>query len=142
EYDGCSDLHVGITSSKGIVYNYNETGIHRDDAGWQQCVWVPLVPPDLYALIHQWDAYLEDFSAADYWLSHRYREQDHNCYTFALMFINSMLALQGKKKFNKNEFTERFVLPRTRRASKYITICTEISQNYFYIIHNPENRYN
>ncbi|XP_075040211.1 MKRN2 opposite strand protein [Mixophyes fleayi] len=134
EYDGCADLHVGIASSKGIVHHYNESGIHRDNTGWEQCVSVPLVPPDQHALIYQWDCYLEEFSSTERWLSHRYDEQDHNCYTFALRFVNNLLLLQGKKTFTKEEFTERFVLPRTRRVSKYITLCHEVAENYFYII--------
>ncbi|KAM4721758.1 MKRN2 opposite strand protein [Rhinophrynus dorsalis] len=138
EYDGCSDLHVGISSNKGVVYNYNETGVHCDDTGWEQCVTVPLVPPDQYALINQWDSYLEEFSAANKWLPHRYEERDHNCYTFALTFINAVLALQEKKTFTKKGFTERFVLPKTRRLSKYLTICREISEKGFYIVYNPD----
>ncbi|XP_053544990.1 MKRN2 opposite strand protein-like [Bombina bombina] len=139
EYDGCSDLHVGITSSQGVVFNYNETGVHRDATGWDQCVSVLLVPPDVHNVRSQWDDYLERFSAADRWLPQRYEESDHNCYTFALTFVNSMLTLQEKKTFSKKEFTERFVLPRTRRASKYITICKEISENDFYIVKNHKN---
>ncbi|KAG8556857.1 hypothetical protein GDO81_018230 [Engystomops pustulosus] len=138
-YDGRSDLHVGITSSKGIVHHFNETGTHKDVTGWEQCVSVPLVPPDQYALIHQWDSYIEEFSRNEKWLPHRYNEKDHNCYTYALMFINSLLHLQEKKTFTKEEFTERFVLPRTRRASKYITLCHEVSQHYFYIVDHPRS---
>ncbi|KAM4651153.1 MKRN2 opposite strand protein-like [Discoglossus pictus] len=121
-----------------IVYNYNDTGIHCDDSGWEQCVSVPLVPPDALSIINQWDFYLEGFSAAEQWLPHRYQENGHNCYTFALMFINRLLSLQEKQTYSKKEFTERFVLPRTRRASKYITICKEVSEKHFYIVHNPE----
>ncbi|KAM3914822.1 MKRN2 opposite strand protein [Leptodactylus fuscus] len=137
EYDGSSDLHVGITSSKGIVHHYNETGTHKDTTGWEQCVSIPLVPQDQYALIHQWDSYLEEFSCNEKWLPHRYDEREQNCYTYALMFINTLLDLQEKKTFTKEEFTERFVLPRTRRASKYITLCHEVSRNYYYMIDHP-----
>ncbi|CAH2313194.1 Hypothetical predicted protein [Pelobates cultripes] len=69
EYDGCSDLHVGISSTSGFVFHYNETGIHRDDLGWEQCVSVPLVPPDNYVLFNQWDCYLQEFASLDKWLS-------------------------------------------------------------------------
>ncbi|XP_066452576.1 MKRN2 opposite strand protein isoform X2 [Eleutherodactylus coqui] len=134
EYDGCSDLHVGITSSTGIVHHYNETGTHKDTSGWEQCVSVPLVPPDQYALIHQWDSYLQEFSCNERWRPQRYDEKEHNCYTYALMFINGLRHLQERRIFTKEEFTERFILPRTRRASKYITLCHEVSRNYYYMI--------
>uniref|UniRef100_A0A8C5QW02 MKRN2 opposite strand n=1 Tax=Leptobrachium leishanense TaxID=445787 RepID=A0A8C5QW02_9ANUR len=134
DYDGCSDLHVGISSTSGLVFHYNETGIHSDDAGWEQCVCVPLVPPDYYALINQWDSYLQDFVATDTWLPPRYNEEDHNCYTFALQFINGIQTLQEKPSFSKTEFTERFVLPRTKRVSKYMTVLREVTYNGFYIV--------
>ncbi|CAH2313193.1 Hypothetical predicted protein [Pelobates cultripes] len=134
EYDGCSDLHVGISSTSGFVFHYNETGIHRDDLGWEQCVSVPLVPPDNYVLFNQWDCYLQEFASLDKWLSLRYNEEDHNCYTFALQFINTIRTLQEKPPLTKKYFTERFVLPRTRRVSKYMTIFREVSQNDFYIV--------
>uniref|UniRef100_A0A8D0LBW2 MKRN2 opposite strand n=1 Tax=Sphenodon punctatus TaxID=8508 RepID=A0A8D0LBW2_SPHPU len=92
----------------------------------------------MYGLLKQWDKYLGDFSASEVWLPHRYEEHSHNCYTYALTFINCVLAAQGKKQMNKNEFTERFVIPQTRKASKYITVYQEIAENYFYIVDHPD----
>ncbi|MBN3297745.1 MKROS protein, partial [Amia calva] len=138
EYDGRSDLHVGITNTKGVVYNYNETGVCRDEQGWAQSVSVPLVQPDMYSLINQWDPYLEQFSLAEMWNPQRYNETDHNCYTYALTFINCVLATQGKRNLTKTEFTEKFVLPRTKKASRYITLYQEISENYFYIVDSSQ----
>uniref|UniRef100_A0A8D0E3G8 MKRN2 opposite strand n=1 Tax=Salvator merianae TaxID=96440 RepID=A0A8D0E3G8_SALMN len=139
-YDGSSDLHVGITNTNGLVYNYNRTGINTDGLGWEQCISIQLVQPDMYGLLNQWDTYLEQFSAADTWLPHRYEEHLHNCYTYALTFINSVLSAQNKKPMNKSEFTERFVIPQTRKASKYITVYKEICQNGFYFVDHPDNR--
>nr|XP_033782187.1 MKRN2 opposite strand protein [Geotrypetes seraphini] len=134
DYDGNSDLHVGVTNTTGTVYHYNETGIHRDDLGWEQCVCVPLIQPSMFGLINQWDRYLEECCASEDWLPCRYDEHDHNCYTFTLTFVNCILAAQERKQLSKCEFTERFVLPRTRRASKYISICKEIAGNNFYFL--------
>ncbi|KAM4022694.1 MKRN2 opposite strand protein [Anomaloglossus baeobatrachus] len=137
EYDGSSDLHVGITSCEGIVHHYNESGTHKDPSGWEQCVAVALVPPDQHALVYQWDSYLQDFSYKEEWLPHRYDEKEHNCYTYALRFINSLLHLQEKKTFSKEEFTQKFILPRTRRASKYISLSHEVSRNQYYMVDHP-----
>ncbi|XP_051777495.1 MKRN2 opposite strand protein isoform X4 [Erpetoichthys calabaricus] len=139
DYDGKSDLHVGITSTAGMVYNYREGGVCQDMSGWEQAVSVALVQPDMYSLIDQWDHYLEHFSQADTWDPKRYNENDHNCYTFALTFINCVLITQGSRQLSKNEFTERFVLPRTKRASKYITLYQEISENHFYIVDTAQD---
>ncbi|XP_062441434.1 MKRN2 opposite strand protein [Rhea pennata] len=137
-YDGKSDLHVGITNTNGIVYNYDEEGIHRDETGWEQCISIPLVQPDMFGLLHQWDKLLEEFSAGEAWLPHRYEEHDHNCYTYALAFINSVLTAQGKQQMSKSEFTEKFVIPQTKRASRYITLHQELTANEFYIVYHPD----
>ncbi|KAF7249838.1 MKRN2 opposite strand protein [Varanus komodoensis] len=67
----------------------------------------------------------------------RYEEHMHNCYTYALTFINCVLSAQKKQQMNKSEFTEKFVIPRTKKASKYITIYKEICKNGFYAVDHP-----
>ncbi|NXV81467.1 MKROS protein, partial [Atlantisia rogersi] len=136
-YDGKSDLHVGITTSNGVVYNYNEEGVQRAATGWEQCLSIPLVQPDMFGLVEQWDQLLEEFSVGEAWLPHRYEEHDHNCYTYALAFINSVLTAQGKQQMSKLEFTEKFVIPQTKKASKYMTLHQELTANDFYIVPLP-----
>ncbi|XP_012640741.1 MKRN2 opposite strand protein [Microcebus murinus] len=133
EYDGRSDLHVGITNTNGVVYNYNVYGVQRDETGWEQSISVPLLQPNMYGLMDQWDKYLEDFSTSGAWLPHRYEEDRHNCYTYALTFINCVLAAEGKEHLDKSEFTEKHVVPRTRLASKYITLHRAIEERGFYV---------
>ncbi|XP_059800068.1 MKRN2 opposite strand protein-like isoform X3 [Hypanus sabinus] len=133
EYDGQADLHVGISNTQGVVYNYIKTGVQRDGCGWEECISVPLVQSDTYNLINQWDLYLEQFSNADIWIPNRYDEYEHNCYSYALTFINRVLAAQSKRQLSRMEFTERFVVPRTKRASKYITLYRELCRSYYYI---------
>ncbi|KAL2091548.1 hypothetical protein ACEWY4_013811 [Coilia grayii] len=140
EFDGGSgDLHTGITNTKGVVFNYTKSGVRRDYQGWERCISVPLVQPDMYNLLDQWDPYLEKFSATPMWdpIWQSFNEETHNCYNYTLMFINCVLATQGKRALSKDEFTKGFVLPRVKRASKYTTLCREISQNHFYITDSP-----
>ncbi|KAF4107213.1 hypothetical protein G5714_011577 [Onychostoma macrolepis] len=136
DFDGGSDLHTGITDTNGVVYSYTERGVQREHAGWERCVCVPLVQPDMFSLMSQWDPYLEKFSSAQTWdpAWQSFNEESHNCYSYSLMFINCVLATQSKRALSKDEFTRSFVLPRIKRASKYITLCREISQNHFYIV--------
>lgn len=74
------------------------------------------------------------------YLFNRYEECFHNCYTYALTFINCVLSAQKQQQMNKNEFTEKFVIPRTRKASKYITIYKEICKNGFYVVDHPPQK--
>ncbi|XP_055460194.1 MKRN2 opposite strand protein [Psammomys obesus] len=137
DYDGRSDLHVGVTNTLGVVYNYNAHGVQRDSAGWERSLSVPLVQPSMFGLMDQWDKYLEDFSASPAWLPHRYDENHHNCSSFALTFINLVLAMEGKEPLDKSEFTEKYVIPRTRLASKYITLYRAIQERGFHATDQP-----
>ncbi|XP_008059617.1 MKRN2 opposite strand protein [Carlito syrichta] len=137
EYDGRSDLHVGITNTNGVVYNYNAHGVQRDKTGWEQSISILLLQPNMYGLMDQWDKYLEDFSSLGTWLPHRYEEDHHNCYSYTLMFINCILTTEGKEPLDKSEFTERYVVPRTRLASKYLTLYRAIQEHGFYVSDHP-----
>lgn len=95
EFDGTSDLHTGISNTKGraqgsefnlihfgvaslrfmlavcvcvgLVYNYTRDGVRRDVNGWERCVSIPLVRPDMFHLLAQWDQYLDCFSDGPMW---------------------------------------------------------------------------
>ncbi|XP_008853128.1 MKRN2 opposite strand protein [Nannospalax galili] len=140
EYDGRSDLHVGITNTNGVVYSYNAHGVQCDEEGWEQSLSIPLVQPNMFGLMDQWDKHLEDFSATLAWQPHRYEEDDHNCYNYALTFINCILTTEGKEQLDKSEFTEKFVIPRTRLASKYIILYRVIQERGYHVTDhlNPE----
>ncbi|KAG3295135.1 MKRN2 opposite strand, transcript variant X2 [Ictidomys tridecemlineatus] len=124
--------------AEGVVYNYNQCGVQRDQAGWEQSLSVPLVQPNMFGLRDQWDRYLEDFSATGAWLPHRYDEDYHNCYSYTLSFINCILTTEGKEQLDKNEFTEKYVIPRTRLASKYIILYRAIEKHGFYAVDHPD----
>ncbi|XP_006902794.1 PREDICTED: putative uncharacterized protein C3orf83 homolog [Elephantulus edwardii] len=142
EYDGKSDLHVGITNTNGVVYNYSIQGVHRDEAGWEQSINIPLLQPNMYGLMDQWNKYLEEFSNSGIWLPHRYDEDNHNCYSYTLTFVNSILSIEGKEQLDKTDFTETYVLPRTRKASKYIMLYRAIEELGFCINDPPQNETN
>ncbi|XP_003894129.2 MKRN2 opposite strand protein [Papio anubis] len=139
EYDGRSDLHVGITNTNGVVYNYSAHGVQRDGAGWEQSISIPLLQPHMYGMMEQWDKYLEDFSTSGTWLPHRYEEDHHNCYTYTLTFINCVLMAEGRQQLDKSEFTEKYVVPRTRLASKFITLYRAIREHGFYVTDCPQH---
>ncbi|XP_056357212.1 MKRN2 opposite strand protein [Oenanthe melanoleuca] len=133
-YDGHSDLHVGITNSQGVVYNYDQEGVHRAGSGWEQCICIPLVQPDMWELLQLWDNLLEEFSWEEAWLPHRYDEQQHNCFTFALAFVNRVRQGRGREPLSKAQFTESFLLPHTREASRYLTLHQQLAHTDVYIV--------
>lgn len=46
--------------------------------------------------------------------------------------------MQSKRALSKDEFTQTFILPRVKRASKYTMLCREITSNHFYIVDSPK----
>ncbi|XP_030865423.2 MKRN2 opposite strand protein isoform X2 [Gorilla gorilla gorilla] len=138
EYDGRSDLHVGITNTNGVVYNYSAHGVQRDGEGWEESISIPLLQPNMYGIMEQWDKYLEDFSTSGAWLPHRYEDNHHNCYSYALTFINCVLMAEGRQQRDKSEFTEKYVVPRTRLASKFIILYRAIREHGFYVTDCPQ----
>ncbi|XP_028854838.1 MKRN2 opposite strand, tandem duplicate 1 isoform X2 [Denticeps clupeoides] len=135
-----TELHVGITNSRGLVHNYTISGIRKDQCGWEQCVCVPLLQPGTDRRTALWDKELEEFSSLSTWVPERFHEEKEFgscCYGFALSFINHMRALDGKKSFSRDEFTSSYVLPKVKMASDYIRVYLEILQHGFYISANP-----
>ncbi|XP_047438275.1 MKRN2 opposite strand protein-like [Mugil cephalus] len=112
DFGGTSDLHTGISNTKGVVYNYTRGGVLRDLSGWERCVSVPLVRPDMFHLLAQWDQYLDRFSDGPMWdpAWHRFDEDNHNCFSFCLQFVNSVLAAEGRDALSRDAFTSSFIL--------------------------------
>ncbi|XP_023264015.1 MKRN2 opposite strand protein-like [Seriola lalandi dorsalis] len=142
EFDGTSDLHTGISNTKGVVYNYTRGGVLRDQSGWERCVSVPLVRPDMFHLLAQWDQYLDHFSDGSMWdpAWHRFDEEHQNCFTYCLHFINSVLATEGRSSLSRETFTHSFILPRMRRVSKYTTLYDHIQRHQYYMVDRQEDR--
>ncbi|KAF7693208.1 MKRN2 opposite strand, tandem duplicate 1 [Silurus meridionalis] len=132
-----TELHVGLSDSTGLVYNYTLSGVQRDEHGWEQCVSIQLVPPYREDLKQLWDKELSHFSSLPAWTPERFHEEREFgscCYGFTLTFINHMRSLDSKAPLSRNEFTSAYILSRMKHASMYIRVYEEISQNGFYIV--------
>lgn len=53
--------------SIGVVFNYTKPGVRQDQRGWEMCISIPLIQPDMFNLLNQWDQYLNKFSDAEMW---------------------------------------------------------------------------
>lgn len=78
----------------GVVYNYTVHGVQRDEAGWEQSVSIPLLQPGMFALMDQWDKYLEDFSTTGAWLPHRYGAAETACSLAHICHTNVINSLR------------------------------------------------
>ncbi|XP_037630747.1 MKRN2 opposite strand protein-like isoform X2 [Sebastes umbrosus] len=123
EFDGTSDLHTGISNTSGVVYNYTRGGVSREQSGWERCVSVPLVRPDMFHLLAQWDQYLDRFSDGPMWDP----------------AWHSVLAAEGRSSLSRETFTHSFILPRMRRVTKYTTLYRHIERHKYYMVDRQED---
>lgn len=139
EFDGTADLHTGISNTKGVVYNYTCSGVRRDTEGWEDSVVVPLVRPDMFHLLDQWDQYLDRFSQGSAWdpFWTKFEEETHNCFSFCLDFVNVVLEVLGQSPRSRETFTQTFILPRMRRLWKYSAIYRRIEREGCYAVDPP-----
>ncbi len=57
----------------GYVYDYDETGVHRNGDGWSQCVAIPLAKDHTRdpTFAYMWDAKLHEFTLQADWAPER-----------------------------------------------------------------------
>ncbi|KAM4613383.1 MKRN2 opposite strand protein [Polymixia lowei] len=136
DFDGTSDLHTGISDTTGMVYNYTRSGVRRDQSGWERCVSIPLVRPDMLNLQAEWNRYLVQFSGSPMWdpIWQRFDEESHNCLSFCLCFLNGVLALQSRPALTRDQLTETFILPRIKRASRYTSLCQLLTKEVYLLL--------
>ncbi|KAK2861564.1 hypothetical protein Q5P01_001097 [Channa striata] len=132
-----SELHVGISNSKGVVFSYTELGVQRQQEGWEQSIIVPLVAPgdDTLSFRMLWDQQLETFSNLNTWTGDRFqehREFGSCCYGFALSYINHVMRSEGKEPITREHFTSQYILRRTEAASQYLSVYQHVCLHGYY----------
>lgn len=79
-YQNGHDLHIGITTSSGLVYNYDEHGVHIDqNTAWSLCVALNLSnivdsgnDGSCMSTVQNWDDKLKIHSQKPDWSHERY----------------------------------------------------------------------
>ncbi|XP_077581560.1 MKRN2 opposite strand protein [Stigmatopora nigra] len=135
--DGVAELHAGISDTSGVVYNYTERGVLRERRGWERCLSFPLLRPDAFHLLAQWDGYLERFSRGPSWDPTRrsFCDDSHNCLTFCVAFVNGVLAAEGGHGdvvVHAGDLT-RVTAPAVRRAREYAALRRHLRRHPFYV---------
>lgn len=138
DYFNSMDLHIGVTTSRGGVVEFDKRGLTVGTASnawnaWNQSLIVDAVPEPWY---EHWDQILDAMihTECDQWTAERYREDAFNCYSFVLEFLSRLgygtLSTLAK---NRNQFCERYIIPRTTAAGKYISLYRKIRDHGYYI---------
>lgn len=129
DYNNSTDLHIAVTTSKGTIVEFDRNGLqrHSDKSGqssWSQCLLVENVPEPWHEL---WDEVLLQICKQPNWTTDDYNEEAYNCYTFVLTFLQAVgYSALSKDAENKTYFCEKYIVPRTTTAGKYISLYRKI----------------
>lgn len=69
----------------------------------------------------------------------RFHEDDHNCFTFCLKFINGVLAAEGHSPLSRDTFTLSFIVPRMRRVSQFMRLHQHLQSHQYYIVSHEKD---
>lgn len=130
-YQNAVDLHIGVTDSRGVVHEYDRAGWKNTETDrWNQCLAISIVPSLDKKWMDYWDYSLQAIGERDTWSPESYNENDHNCYTFVLMFLKTLqLRSLSATVRSKTDFCREFIVPRTTQAAKYISLYRKLLQN-------------
>lgn len=123
DYKTGDDLHVGIVASNGMVYNFDELGLHADRTNWEQCIVVSIKNVIHFSRSESeiWDSKLQEMHMSGLWTPKEYEENNMNCYDFALSFLNQLLPT-NTEPLQKSDFCKTFIVPWTTKAAHYIDL--------------------
>ncbi|XP_036328915.1 uncharacterized protein LOC118741157 [Rhagoletis pomonella] len=138
DYNNSTDLHIAVTTSTGCVVEFDRHGLRRHRADntrtteWWQCLLVGDVPEPWY---DYWDEILQQIcNQPDRWTVAHYQEDSHNCYTFVLAFLQALAydKLSAAAR-SKTSFCEKYIVPRTTTAGKYISLYRKLRDMGIYV---------
>ncbi|XP_022228088.2 MKRN2 opposite strand protein [Drosophila obscura] len=133
DYSNATDLHIAVTTSGGDIVEFDRDGLrrHRRDDNpreWWQSLLVGDVPEPWH---DYWDEMLQQICAQSMrWSVASYVETSHNCYAFVLAFLQALGHGQlSEAARSKTAFCEKYIVPRTTTAGKYISLYRRLRRN-------------
>ncbi|KAK6619042.1 hypothetical protein RUM44_003424 [Polyplax serrata] len=137
DYFNSVDLHIGVTDSTGAVVEYDKNGLQRQKNNqWNQCLVLDGMDE---SWADQWDEALKTVIKEGHWTPQMYNENSHNCYTFVLAFLQKLEHdLLSNAANSSIYFCEKFILPRTTAAGKYISLYRKLRAVDCYIHGGPD----
>ncbi|OWF38857.1 MKRN2 opposite strand protein-like [Mizuhopecten yessoensis] len=127
-YTDTSNLHIGLTDSQGVTFDYDEDGVNINTPGWDQCVAIEMIQSSGDKdLSLEWDTNLRQESRSDRWTKYRYHEDIYNCFDFVIQFLWQLgLHHVNHSLRSKSALCEELVVKHTRRAGQYISMYRQI----------------
>ncbi|KAJ8681360.1 hypothetical protein QAD02_017147 [Eretmocerus hayati] len=130
EYHALDDLHIGITDSCGVVFEYDACGlVKNDNINWQECAAISVIPDSWETY---WDEILVDMLNDPMWQSKNYDDAKFNCFNFVTSFLEK-LKFKDLQFLNKEELCEAFILPKIQTILKYAIIYKHLKNQDFFM---------
>ncbi|KAL3282927.1 hypothetical protein HHI36_006085, partial [Cryptolaemus montrouzieri] len=127
DYHNSKDLHIGVTNSKGSVFEFDSEGlVNHKTKEWNQSILIYKATEVWY---DHWDLVLEEVRGEIRWRAEEYDEVNNNCYTFVLEFLKKLESDELKGYIgNKEDFSKQFVVPKTNVVRSYITMYRNVKK--------------
>uniref|UniRef100_A0A0A9WBU7 Coiled-coil and C2 domain-containing protein 1A n=2 Tax=Lygus hesperus TaxID=30085 RepID=A0A0A9WBU7_LYGHE len=133
DFEDKDDLHIGITSSKGVLFEYDHRGltVGPPTPSWDQSLVV--FKETFEDRFPFWDEALKIVAEKTFWTPSQYCEVNFNCYNFVLAFLQSLDNTRNESASTKTDFIKNCVSPAIAKAVKYIKLYRHVSQDGFYV---------
>ncbi|XP_074032923.1 MKRN2 opposite strand protein-like isoform X2 [Leptinotarsa decemlineata] len=132
DYFNSKDLHVGVTTSRGDIVEFDKNGLRSHQSiEWGQCLLLDQAPR---SWSNHWNTILKNVCDQKCWCPESYREDSHNCYSFVLTFLKNLgYGSLSSAANSKTTFCEKFIIPRTISAGKYISLYRKLKKTGIYV---------
>lgn len=134
DYSNTSILHVGISDSKSIIYNFwyqYKKEKASDKKIWKYVINIPLLnlSEELTLDDYLFDLALESSLDNQTKTDPHYDQYDNNCYSFACRFLNSINYF-NKTDWSKENLALSLIEPYILILDKYSAICKKINDGH------------
>ncbi|CAB0008724.1 unnamed protein product [Nesidiocoris tenuis] len=133
EYEPNDDLHVGVTSSAGILFEFDQRGLTRGTPSdeWNQSLVV--FGTGRAENVEFWDGALHLTAGSDQWTSEMYDEVQLNCFNFVIEFLKCTRMNIGIDLTAKRTFIENYVSQPILRTLKYVNLYRAIVRDGIFV---------
>jgi len=124
-------LHVGVTTSQGGVFHFDEGGLHYDEF-WPQCISVPLFPTAT-PVPENWDNELRSFHEIrnTQRSSQGFHTLENNCYNYVIGFLNH-ISYEQRTNHTKIDIVRHHIEPVVQVLESFLNIHREVyNKGYF-----------
>ncbi|XP_076233438.1 MKRN2 opposite strand protein-like [Calliopsis andreniformis] len=130
DYNILDDLHIGITNSEGIVFEYDIGGIIvNNHSKWTNSIILKIIPLSWES---HWDKTLEKMLKDVKWTFENYDEISMNCFSFVIEFLNNLQYI-NMRFVNKEDICNKLILSKIQDAVKYNSIFKKLKNNDYLI---------